>query len=126
MKKRINHDILKMFFSLIFIFIINILLIGCGRSNRISESNKIGLFDISQDDRYLIFSYSKDNESSIYQIDTNGQNLKKIVSSTDKMLFYNPKYSKRDNKILFLGRYKGTKDYYITIYIVTPPKNRTA
>lgn len=75
---------------------------SCGNSTKSMYS--LDSFELSDDDSSILFSATdKDNHSSVYQIGTNGQGLKKLVSSTGDSSFFNPKYSQDNKKILFIG-----------------------
>lgn len=63
----------------------------------------LGLYDISKDDKKVVFSYVRENSSSIYIIDLENFMVRKIVAETKDSIFLNPKYSKNNDKILFLG-----------------------
>ncbi|BAU56083.1 hypothetical protein MgSA37_04280 [Mucilaginibacter gotjawali] len=74
---------------------------SCSRATQ--NSSDLGLFDISKNDQYILFSiYSRQN-SSIYQIGTDGSGLTCIIPSTKDSNYFNPKYSKTVTKILFLA-----------------------
>jgi len=78
--------------------------------------SQIGLYDISNDDKSILFSFADKSNSSIFQINTNGTSLKSIVSATPDSIYLNPKYSTNGSKILFIGRPKNTS-YNSAIYI---------
>ena len=90
-------------------------LIAC---KSIYEDKKvIGGFDISKDDKIILFSCHKNKESSIYI--TFNDTTKKIVSSTNSTDFYYPKYSADGEMIIFIGYDKGIVDKS-ALYISKP------
>ncbi|HEY4323583.1 MAG TPA: hypothetical protein VGN20_06340 [Mucilaginibacter sp.] len=113
----LRDRILKYILSVISILLINYSCNSCNRLNNENKTDQIGLFDISKDDRSILFSYIIGNKSSIYQIDTNGKGLKVIVPSTKVINYFNPKYSKKSQKILFLGKRNDLNTYNSSIYI---------
>lgn len=64
---------------------------------------KIGLFDISNDDKSVLFSLSNNGKISILSVDLESNNLKGIIKSTSDSNYYNPKFSPDGSKILFFG-----------------------
>ena len=64
------------------------------------KTKSLGNFDISPDDKQIIFSYLKNNVSAVYTINTDGSNLKKIISSNGDSFFVSPKYSKDGKKFM--------------------------
>jgi Tol biopolymer transport system component len=75
---------------------------GCGRSMKNMYS--LNSFEISDDDSSILFSATdRGNHSSVYQIETNGKGLKKLISSTSDSNFFSPKYLQGNKKILFIG-----------------------
>lgn len=64
-------------------------------------------FDISADDKQIIFTYEKDSVSTIYVMNSDGSDLKKITSSKDYFL-ENPKYSKDGKQFIYLSFKRGT------------------
>jgi len=75
-------------------------LCSCDKS-QVSEK-AIGIFDISKDDKTILFSYFKDNTSSIYSMNIDGTNIKTIIESKNGKSFYNPRYSSDNKMILFI------------------------
>ncbi|HEY9122931.1 MAG TPA: hypothetical protein VIO15_01235 [Bacteroidales bacterium] len=65
-------------------------------------NESLGNFDISSDDKQIIFSYVKNNISTVYTINSDGSNLKKIISSNGDSFFVSPKYSKDGRKFLYI------------------------
>jgi Tol biopolymer transport system component len=88
--------------SLVMFLLLTTFTISCSQQN--NPLPEIGLFDISNNDSTLLFSFNNGTRSSIYQIDINGNHLKLIMAGTKKINYFNPKYSKDSKKILFLGR----------------------
>ena len=77
-----------------------VLIIGCKNDK---PSLKIGLFDISKNDKNILFSFSKNGKISIASIDLDGGNLRPIIKSTADSNYYNPRFSPDGLKILFIG-----------------------
>jgi len=92
--------------------IIVLIFSGC----KAEGQSQIGLYDISNDDKSILFSFADKNSSSIFQINTNGTSLKSIISATPDSIYLNPKYSTSGSRILFIGRPKNTS-YNSSIYI---------
>lgn len=86
--------------------ILTALLFGCRDKKMLS---RIGLFDISKDDKSILFSFYKSSGISILSVDIDDNNLKSIIPSTIDSNFYNPKFNKDGSKILFIGSKKGQK-----------------
>lgn len=72
------------------LILLGIFSVGCGSG----KSERIGFFDVSKDDKLIVFSIYANNEISIYQVDTNGNNLKKIVPASVDSNYFNPKFNK--------------------------------
>lgn len=72
-------------------------------------------FDISPDDKQIIFSYVKDSSSAIYTMNLDGSNLKRIVGSKDYFL-ENPRYSKDGKQFIYLSFKKGALNSSINRY----------
>ena len=83
-----------------------IFLFGCYNKE---ESSKIGLFDISKDDKSVLFSFYNSAGISILSVNINGSAQKILIPSTIDSNFYNPKFNKDGSKILFIGSKKGQK-----------------
>lgn len=76
-------------------------------SNAWCKSNEsIRKFDISPDDKQIIFTYEKDNVSAIYTMNSDGSGLKKILGSKDCFL-ENPRYSKDGKQFIYLSFKRG-------------------
>lgn len=75
----------------------------------------IGNFDLSLDDKTLIFSYYEDNVSSIYKSDLKGQNVHVIFNGNDSVSYESPKISPDGTKILFLKFYKKSNISYLVV-----------
>jgi TolB protein len=79
-------------------------------SNRCRKEDKeiiIGNFDISNDDKQIVFSCYNNNSSSIYSMDINGQNTKLLVKASNIKSYFNPKYSHDCSKIVFIAYVNG-------------------
>jgi Tol biopolymer transport system component len=63
----------------------------------------LGGFDISKDDKQIVFSFYLKNGISIYNMNIDGSDLKNIVISDKIWSFFNPKYSADGKKIVFVG-----------------------
>lgn len=83
-----------------FVILLLALLVGCKNDK---PSLKIGLFDISKNDKNILFSFSKNGKISIASIDLDGGNLRPVIKSTTDSNFYNPRFSPNGEKILFMG-----------------------
>ncbi|MFB3386584.1 TolB family protein [Flavobacterium sp. LAR06] len=83
---------------LLFILLIN--LYGCVNQPGIEDS--LGTFDISKDDKKILFSYKKVNKSSIYSMNIDGTNIRSIIEAKNGKNFVNPRYSNDKKKILFI------------------------
>lgn len=77
-----------------------ILISACSRQSDLPFA--INSFDISKDDKHILFSYYNNGKNVIYQIDSSGANLKPIISATDKS-FFCVSYSPDNSKIVFLA-----------------------
>jgi len=75
-------------------------LFGCN-SDKVPSG--IGDMQLSNDDKYIYFSYYDGRNASIFRVDSSGLNLNCIVSSKNDTSFYNPCLSKDNKKILFIG-----------------------
>ena len=73
-----------------------------------TETEGLGSYDISANDKQIVFSYSKNGVSSIYVVNNDGTNLKMIISSKGGDNFYNPKYSLDGKKLAFILNKKGS------------------
>jgi hypothetical protein len=79
----------------------SIMLISCNSDN-ITPSG-IGDFQLSNDDKFVYFSFYDGINSSIFRFNSNGSNLKYIVPAKKDTSFYNPSLSMDNEKILFIG-----------------------
>jgi Tol biopolymer transport system component len=82
------------------------LIYSCKGQN--TESEGLGSYDISANDKQIVFSYSKNGVSSIYVINNDGTNLKKLIGSNNGDNFYNPKYSPDGKMLAFVLNKKGS------------------
>jgi len=98
------------------LIILTTLLFGC-RDKK--QSSRIGLFDISKDDKSVLFSFYRSSGISILSIDLNGSGLREIIPTTIDSNFYNPKFNKDGSKILFIGNRKGKK-IGCTVFLAKP------
>lgn len=73
-----------------------------------TESQGLGSYDISANDKQIVFSYSKNGVSSIYIINNDGTNLMTLIGSNNGDNFYNPKYSPDGKKLVFILNKKGS------------------
>ncbi|MGX5688167.1 TolB family protein [Arcticibacter tournemirensis] len=77
------------------------IIVSCAKKD--IKVSSIGLYDISKDDRHIVFSFNgKENKTSIFQIDTNGALLKEIIPASTDSIYYNPRYNSDGSKILFI------------------------
>ena len=88
------------------------LIISCKNDNReqsnsqVETRNMLGNFDISKNDSIIIFSMYTKNGSSIYQMNIDGTEQKKIINSNKDFSFFLPKFSKDGKKIVFNKCYR--------------------
>lgn len=80
-------------------------LINC--VNQKPEKNKLGQITLSPNDEYVLFSYSKNDVSSLYLLNLANRKVQSILSSETKS-FTVPKYSSDGEKIIFIGHDKGS------------------
>ncbi len=66
------------------------------------EKEGLGSFDLSANDKQIVFSFLKNGVSSLYLINSDGTNLKKIINLKGENNFYNPKYSPDGKRIVFI------------------------
>jgi Tol biopolymer transport system component len=66
------------------------------------ENGRIGSFDISKDDKTIIFSYYNKNIASLYTANIDGSNIKQLIFLGDSLSSVNPKYSFNGDKIVYL------------------------
>ncbi len=85
----------------VIIFLVLVISLSSCDKKQVTEK-AIGIFDISKDDRTILFSYLKNNVSSIYSMNTDGKNIRKIIESKNGKSFYNPRYSSDNKMILFI------------------------
>jgi hypothetical protein len=62
----------------------------------------IGSFDISKDDHHILFSFDKNGESTVYEMNIDGSGLHTLIPSNKSKSFVNPKYSMDGESILFI------------------------
>jgi len=89
---------MKIKITLLLILIVN--LTSCDKKRDIEKS--LGSFDISKNDKKILFSYMKSNESSIYSMDNDGENINLIIESKNGKSYKNPRYSNDNRRILFI------------------------
>lgn len=87
-------------FILFFAFTSN----GCRNSDK---EIVVGNFDISNDDKQILFSCFNNNSSSIYSMDIDGKNTKLLVKASNMKSYFNPKYSHDCSKIVFIAYVNG-------------------
>ena len=76
---------------------------SCHSETEQKESYKIGNFDISKDDKYILYNFFSQGGSSIYQANIDGAESKLLISSNKDKSYFNPKYSQDGEKIVFIG-----------------------
>lgn len=86
--------------KIILLLIVSLIINSCGKKQDIE--NSLGAFDISKNDKKILFSYIKNNASSIYSMDIDGKNIKLIIESKNGKSYTNPRYSNDNKKILFI------------------------
>jgi hypothetical protein len=68
-----------------------------------SKKYVMGLYDISKDDKYILFGAFSHNRSSIYRTSIDGSNPIVIISATKEESFWSPMYSEDGKQIVFIG-----------------------
>ena len=63
----------------------------------------MGLYDISKDDKYILFGAFSNNRSSIYRTNIDGSNPVIIISATKEESFWSPRFSEDGKQIVFIG-----------------------
>jgi Tol biopolymer transport system component len=91
---------------LILAFLLLNILIAC--SGQFNKKDGLGSFDISPNDSQIVYSFTKSGESSIYILNINNGNSRKLISATANDNYYNPKYSPNGEKILFIENKKNS------------------
>jgi len=87
--------------------LIILIITGCSNHNKV-ESHITG-FDISPDGKYIVYSFGEDKQSaSLYQSQIDGGNPK-IIAKDSSYSFFNPKFSKDGNTIIFVGNNEKNK-----------------
>ncbi len=78
---------------------------GCRIEMDIDSTESKGLLSLSiaPNDRDVIFSFDKDNQSKIYKCDINGNNIKLLTEPKSGESYAHPRYSPSGNKVLFLS-----------------------
>lgn len=84
----------------LYLLILSLLSVNVNGNCQIRES--LGNFDISPSGEQVIFSYIRNNNSTVYTINTDGSNLKKIIESNGEYFFVSPKYSKDGQKFIYI------------------------
>ncbi|TKG95774.1 hypothetical protein EYV94_05635 [Puteibacter caeruleilacunae] len=91
--------------TLIILVILVFLFPGCYNQGEIERS--LGDFDISKNDTHIVFAYNIDGVSSIYQMQIDGSEIVKLISSDEGVSYVNPKYSPDGSKIIFISHPSG-------------------
>jgi len=87
---------------------------ACSSKRKLTDN--LGFFDISNDDKKIMFSYLiRGKGSSIYEMNTDGTDVRKIISTTSKNNYFRPVYSPNSKKILFLEYDKISYDVSVCI-----------
>jgi hypothetical protein len=94
---------------IIYMAIANIIVfvISCQTGNEKQNNSQVETkrvlsdFDISKNDSLIIFSMRTKNGSSIYQMNIDGTEQRKIISSNKNISYFSPRYSKDGKKIVF-------------------------
>ncbi len=72
-------------------------------TNKEDSKDYIGYFDVSNNDKRIVFSYLIDGKkSSIYEMNLEDNFRVREIISNDSKNFFNPKYSPNGDKIIFL------------------------
>jgi hypothetical protein len=87
--------------------LIFLMLISSSCNSENISRDAIGGFDISKDDQFVLFSYTKQGVSSIYKMPIGGGEANLLIGSNEGLSYVNPKYSPDGNKIVFIGYEKG-------------------
>ena len=103
----------KNLFTLLILIYVSVCVIGCSDDKAVSG---IGLYDISNDDKQILFTWCHNGGASILQIDTNGVLLKSIIPATIDTNYFNPKYDRGGTRVLFIGSPKNNP-FNCSIYI---------
>lgn len=91
MKKRIK---------IISLFLICCTLFNCQSENK--EAGHLVTFDVASTGESIIFSWKRDNKTSVYKCDMNGKNVKKILDN-DSLSFFAPRYNKSGDSLSFIA-----------------------
>jgi Tol biopolymer transport system component len=102
-------NIMRAIFSIIILtFSLFGLATGQNSPLRASLPIEINYFDISPDDKHIVFS-AKENGSSIYIANIDGTSPKNIIAATNDTAYYFPKYSPDGKKIVFIKSRRGSE-----------------
>ena len=88
------------------VFYILILLFVAGCKSQSNNDESIGIFDISKDDKHILFSFYSKEGSSICQMNTDGTQFKDLISATKDTSYFNPQFSPDGKRIVFIGDVK--------------------
>ncbi len=91
----------------IIIYLVLIIISFTNCSSQPKEINGLGSFDISPDDKQIVFTFFKKNYSSIYVANIDGSYPKKIIASNGLTSYYFQEYSPDGKKIVFIANNKG-------------------
>jgi len=87
-------------YSVVLLFLV-MLTISCNIQSNKNKSSIRG-FDISQNDDRILFAFVNGGNSSINEMDINGNNHKTLIESKSDKFHINPRYSTDGQKIIFI------------------------
>ncbi|MGJ1417975.1 hypothetical protein ACR79T_00010 [Sphingobacterium spiritivorum] len=79
-----------------------VLFFSCS-SDKNKDVGELGRFDISNDGKFIIYSWLEGEKSSIYRVDVDGKNVKLLINSSDNISYFNPSCSSVDEQIILVG-----------------------
>jgi Tol biopolymer transport system component len=88
--------------------ILSIMLLVFSCKGQDTKQDGLGSFDIASNDKQIVFSYSKNNVTSLYVSNIDGKNVNLLIGSSDGISYFNPKYSPDSKKIIFIANKKGS------------------
>ncbi len=88
------------------VFSVMIIVFSC--QGQVTKQDGLGSFDISNNDKQIVFSYFKNNISSLYISNIDGSNVKLVIGSSYEISYFNPKFSPDSKKIVFIANRKGS------------------
>lgn len=88
-----------------FVVLMGLTVFGClaCSSDRPAEGSSFMYYDLSKDDKRILFSFGEGRESSIYEVNADGTGLKTLIPATKDSTYYRPKFSKNGKKIVYVA-----------------------